>query len=422
VADSAEPELASPVAARPAPPRPPRDIRLDVVRGWLQLSIFASHAVGSFIGGWLIHASWGLSDSSEQFIFLSGFTLGSVFARKSMREGWAAASRDMLGRTWRLYRIDLIVFALFGAMVIAADGSGLFPGEIDRLGWRFVVDEPLRAVPAALTLLYQPVYMGILPLFVWCMLALPGFAALEARYGDWALAAPVGVYVAFQALSLGAPSLGPDTGIAFEPLAWQVLFMLGAWAGRRALLGGQVLPWRSEWARRGTGLAAAIIVAGIGLRLAWYDFLPWPAPFAETTAWVGKEPLALPRAIHALALAWLVAAVVPRDARWMHTVAARTMATIGRHSLHVFCFGLFLSWAASAAFRLWPDRPWLDPVVIATGVAVLALCATWRDRAAQPTGRTASAHPHPGPLPLAGEGGLSPAGGTPSPASGRGPG
>jgi hypothetical protein len=43
-----------------------------VVRGWLQLSIFASNAFGSFIGGWMIHAAWGLSDSSEQFVLLSG--------------------------------------------------------------------------------------------------------------------------------------------------------------------------------------------------------------------------------------------------------------------------------------------------------------------------------------------------------------
>jgi len=62
--------------------RPPRDTRIDILRGYLQLVIFAAHAYGSFIGGWMIHAAWGFSDSSEQFVFLSGFTLGSVFALK----------------------------------------------------------------------------------------------------------------------------------------------------------------------------------------------------------------------------------------------------------------------------------------------------------------------------------------------------
>src|SRR5579862_8872141 len=68
--------------------RPPRDTRIDIIRGWLQLTIFASHAAGSWIGAWLIHGAWGLSDSSEQFVFLSGLMLGSVFTRKSRRDGF----------------------------------------------------------------------------------------------------------------------------------------------------------------------------------------------------------------------------------------------------------------------------------------------------------------------------------------------
>ena len=68
--------------------RPPRDTRLDLLRGWLQLQIFASHAQGSFIGAWMISAAWGLSDSSEQFVYLSGFVLGSVFTLKAHRGGW----------------------------------------------------------------------------------------------------------------------------------------------------------------------------------------------------------------------------------------------------------------------------------------------------------------------------------------------
>ena len=75
------------------PARPPRDQRLDIVRGWLQLSIFATHAGGTFIGGWMIHAAWGFSDSSELFVFLSGFTLGSVFARRAAQAGWRAGER-----------------------------------------------------------------------------------------------------------------------------------------------------------------------------------------------------------------------------------------------------------------------------------------------------------------------------------------
>lgn len=355
---------------RLVPDRPPRDTRMDIVRGWLQLTIFASHAMGSWIGGWMIHAAWGLSDSSEQFVFLSGFTLGSLFARRSAREGWRGGAADMLRRAAKLYRTYLITFVLFFAMVLAA--GWVFPGEARRLGWGFLMDDPLRAIPAALIMLYQPDFMGILPMFVWCMMVLPAFAWLEAKFGDWALAAPIAIYGLSWLAGLWPPSLGPETGIAFNPFAWQLPFMLGAWLGRRALLDGRALPS----SRVLVAAAAVMLAVGLALRLGWYGFVPWMPPIDETSLVVGKEGLALPRLLHGLALALLVAVSVPRDAGWMHGALGRWMAAIGRHSLQVFCVGLFLSWAAASVFRAWPDWPWwLDPVVIGVGCAALGFVA-----------------------------------------------
>ena len=94
----------------------------------------------------------------------------------------------MAKRTARLYRAHLITFFLFGGMIIAVTNSGLFPGEVKRLGWSFLVQHPACAIPAALTTLYQPNYMDILPVFIWSMAALPAFAWLERRIGVWALA------------------------------------------------------------------------------------------------------------------------------------------------------------------------------------------------------------------------------------------
>src|SRR5690242_5373396 len=91
------------------PTRPARDLRLDIIRGWMQVSILVSHVAGS-VFAWGIHAAWGLSDSSEQFIFLSGMTLGSVFTLKSARDGFRPAQRDLLGRTRRLYATQIKLF------------------------------------------------------------------------------------------------------------------------------------------------------------------------------------------------------------------------------------------------------------------------------------------------------------------------
>jgi hypothetical protein len=356
--------------------RPARDTRIDIVRGWLQLTIFASHAAGSWIGAWLIHGAWGLSDSSEQFVFLSGLMLGSVFARKATREGFPAAVLDMAKRTARLYRTHLITFFLFGGMIIAVTNSGLFPGEVKRLGWDFLVRDPARAIPAALTTLYQPNYMDILP-----VAALPAFAWLERRIGALALLPSFALYLAAWLFHLTPPSLGPDTVIGFNPLAWQVLFMVGVWLGRRMLMDGRALP-----PSRPLLLAAvAVLAVGLLLRLSWFGWLPfnpgesgWGVP--ESDWIIGKDGLALPRVLHALALALVVARLTPREAPWMHRMLTRWLAAAGRHSLHVFCLGLFLSWGVTAAFRLWPTlMTWLDAPLILTGCAILLWFGMWRD-------------------------------------------
>ena len=365
------------------PARPPRDQRLDIVRGWLQLSIFATHAGGTFIGGWCIHAAWGFSDSSELFVFLSGFTLGSVFAYNAARGGWRVGTIDLLRRTRRLYRMHLLVLLLFGVMVAVA-GATILPGEVTRLRWDFLAADPVRAVPGLLSMLYQPEFMGILPVFVWCMLLLPGFVAAQRRWGGAALLLPVSCYAAVWAFGLAMPSLQPGGNIQFNPFAWQVLFLIGAWLGRRALLQGEALPFRAAWARAALWAAFAVLAAGLLMRLTWYGFTPWPAPLGELTWIEGKENLAPPRLLHAMALAFVVAALVPRDAPWMHRALPRAVARIGQYSLEVFCLGLFLSWAASAVFRLAPAHGVAfaveDVALIGLGGVLLARFAALLDR------------------------------------------
>ncbi|MBX6375803.1 MAG: OpgC domain-containing protein [Acetobacteraceae bacterium] len=372
---------------RPSVTRPPRDLRLDLVRGWLQLSIFASHAFGSFVGGWLIHAAWGLSDSSEQFVLLSGFVLGSVFALKAAREGEGGAARNLLRRAGRLYATHLAVFALFGAMILWAERALPLPGEAAAQGWTLLAERSDVALALAPTMLWQPAFMGILPIFVWCMLLLPSFLWLVARIGTAALMAPVGLYAGVHLFGWATPALGGN-GIAFDPLAWQVLFLGGAWLGRRTLLSGggaPVLPPRDP---RLLALAAAVLLFGLWFRLVQYGWIAGPA--IDATAVVGKERLALPRLLHALALAYLVGALVPREAAWMHRWLPQALAAVGRHSLHVFCLGLFLSWGAATAFRLWPAAvAWLDPLAIGAGSAVLIGFAQLLERR---RGKQASGH------------------------------
>ena len=146
----------------------------------------------------------------------------------------------------------------------------------------------------------------------------------------------------------------------FNPFAWQFLFLLGAWSGRAALLAGAA---RQRPDPRVTAAALAVVLAGFAIRFAGHlglDEAQW-----SRLLLAGKEHLAWPRLLHALALAWLVAALLPRDAAWLGGAVGRRLAAVGRHSLDVFCLGLFLSWGAGALLRLhpgaacgWTRRAW----------------------------------------------------------------
>jgi hypothetical protein len=330
---------------------PARDQRLDAFRGWMQLSIFYSHAFGSFTGAWLIHAGWGLSDSSEQFVFLSGFGLGSVFVLKQVRGGFGAACRDLGLRMARLWRMHLLVFLSFGLMVTAAS---TWMGEP---GWDFALHAPaLAAIGGALTL-YQPPFMGILPLFLYGMAVLPIFAWAMARHGAWALLIPATLWVLAQFTAADIPALFGTT-FAFDPLGWVPLFMLGAWFGRQALLRGHAI------GRHPLLVAGAVALILAGAVMHKTGFLP--------LAWTGKEQLAPLRLLHALACAYLVAVLIPRDVAWARSRAAAMLAVLGRNSLQVFSLGLFFSYIASTAFRHWPEAQlWTEPLLLIGGSIAL---------------------------------------------------
>jgi hypothetical protein len=58
---------------------------------------------------------------------------------------------------------------------------------------------------------------------------------------------------------------------------------------------------------------------------------------------VDKEGLHPFRLISILALTWLAARVISKDARWLRSVWAAPWIIAGQHSLPVFCASIFLS-------------------------------------------------------------------------------
>ncbi len=350
---------------------PARDAALDAMRGWMQLSIMFSHAFGSIAGGWLIHAAWGTSDSSEQFVFLSGFGLGSLFLWKASQFGFGGAVRDLLPRIAKMWRTHMIVFLAFGMMVATACTL------LGEAGWDFATAHPWYALlGGALTLYQPPPFMGILALFIYAMLALPVFSWASDRFGAWALLLPAAMWTTGQFVPPDVPALGGTT-IAFHPLPWIALFMLGAFFGRRVLVTGRAIG-RHNFLLVG---AAAMVALGIAMRVT--GWMP--------DALVGKEQLGPLRLLNALSWTYLVVTLLPRRAPWVRTWPAQALAAIGRNSLPAFSLGLFCSYLTVLVFNH-STLPQLLTEPVMLGASAIAMWAIARHGQAAPS-RTAPPAP-----------------------------
>jgi len=354
--------------------RPTRDPGLDALRGLLQLFIFIGHIPMNWAAA-AIHRSWGFSDSSELFVYLSGMTLGSLFALRHYERGWLTASTELLRRAGRLLGRHVWMTVLFVAVVVELGG----PALIGEFRMEAILTDPWMALATLPLLGWQPVFMDILPLFVVAMAVLP-LAMMVPRDRPWLGLAPwLALWLIVQTTGLHLPTWPDERPWTFNPLSWLPLFMLGAWIGRAALFGEQLIP-RRRWL-----LAIALVGVAVGLvvRGSWtfHDFgLPIPA-LAESIFWpLDKVNLGWVPAIHSLCLIYVVAWLVPRDRGFLVGPVGRWLSACGRVSLDLFCLGLFLSLLARLTVEAFGGSDIALAAVNLGGVALLLGFGQWRGR------------------------------------------
>jgi hypothetical protein len=128
----------------------------------------------------------------------------------------------------------------------------------------------------------------------------------------------------------------------FDPLAWQLIFVLGALFGYAKVQHRVLLP-QSRWPVQ---LAGAIAGLACLIRLSWVFHGFWediPAPLYTLLDPVDKTGLAWPRLLNFVALAVLAGRLVHFDAGFLRWRAMRPIIICGQNSLEVFCFGILLA-------------------------------------------------------------------------------
>ncbi|HMK71555.1 MAG TPA: OpgC domain-containing protein [Xanthobacteraceae bacterium] len=349
-----------------------RDLRLDLFRGLALWLIFLDHIPENIVN-WFTIRNYGFSDATEIFIFISGYTAAFVYGRTMRERGLLLSGARILRRAWQIYVAHIFLFTIFMAeiaYVAATFDNPLYAEEMKILDF---LKQPDVTIFQALLLKFKPVNMDVLPLYIVLLLLFPPVLFLLLRFPNLALAGSAVVYALAWKLDFNLPAY-PNGVWFFNPFAWQLLFVFGAWC---ALGGAQRLAgfWRS---RIVLAVAIAYLVFAFAITLTWHfeslgRFVPtW---LAEWMYPIDKTNLDVLRFAHFLALAVVTVRSLPRDWSGLRSPILRPAIRCGQHSLEIFCLGVFLAFAGQFIIAESSGGPLLQTTVSALGIIIMIATA-----------------------------------------------
>lgn len=332
-------------APPPALPRPGRDPRADICRGLALWMIVINHTPGNWVGGFTLK-NFAFADATEAFVLLAGYAGAFAYAGQADRQGWAPAAAALIRRIGKLYVAHIFLLVVFTAQVGFSAATLDRAAYLDELALDPFAEQPYRTLLEALLLRFQPHFLDILPLYIVLLgLLIPGLLLRGRPW--WLLGISVALWLAVREAGFNLPRW-QEGGWFFNPLAWQLLFVTGFQLGQAARGAPCVpMPPRSPWI---AALALLVLAAGVfGMIVSEHlpDLLEVaPLWVSDFLASIDKTSLHPTRLASVLALAYLVAAYVPRDWGFLGSRWVWPFAAMGRHSLPVFCFGILLSFSA----------------------------------------------------------------------------
>jgi len=356
--------------AQPAPTE--RDLRLDLFRGIALWLIFLDH-IPSNVVNWITIRNYGFSDATEIFVFISGFTVAYVYGR-SMRElGFIVSGARILKRAWQIYIAHVFLFTIYLAEIAYVAHSFDNPLYGEEMGILDFLKQPDVTILQALMLKFKPVNMDVLPLYIVLLLGFAPMLWLLLKSPTLGLAASALLYGAMWWFDINLAAY-PSGTWAFNPFAWQLLFVFGAWC---ALGGAQRL---GRWVTHPVvvALAIAYMLFAFWIAMSWY--FPRigntvPRFIGELIYPIDKTNLDVLRIAHFLSLAVITVWLVPRDAPWLESPMVWPAIVCGQHSLETFCLGVFLSFAGHFVFTEVSNKLWVQVLVSLIGIGIMVAAA-----------------------------------------------
>ena len=361
-----------------------RDLRLDLFRGLSLWLIFLDHIPEIYINNFTPR-NFGFSDAAEILVFLSGLASGRVYGGVAKHSGLAVALLRVLRRALEIYIAQIVTVALLLAEVI------LFairqPALLDHANLAIFFANPLETISQAMLLRYTPVNLDPLLLMVMLHFALVLILPAMILWPTRTLIVSALLYSASHWLDWSI-SAYPTGLIFFNPLDWQLLYVIGMWWGMRPAE-KQPCMLKSPFL---AGAAVVYLSFSLFITLGWqFHALEAyvPTAIADLIYPIEKGDLDLLRLIHFLALALLCWQLLPGDLPVLEARFLRPLVQCGEYSLAIYCISVLLSFAAHAILSMGWDGLALQTLFSAAGIAILAAAANFFAR----IDRTGTVHP-----------------------------
>ena len=273
---------------------------------------------------------FGYVSVAEGFVFLSGFVSALVYTRVGRERGNRAMWHKILVRAGDIYLCYVLAVV---ALLALAKGIGV--AALEWGSWTDLVFLPLPVASAKVAaLLYQPMFLEILPMYSLFLLATP-LILRQLEKGRYVVVAVVSlsIWVAAQygirglLLRLWPHNIEIQVGY-FNSWAWQILFVSGLICGHKTYTS------KTRWLPAGWKLPALTYVFAVALFALRQNLVGINVNYRL----VDRSSLGPLRLFNFACVTFLICSgrgVIEKLIAW------RGFALLSRHSLQVFAFHLF---------------------------------------------------------------------------------
>ncbi len=315
-----------------------RENRIDLIRGLSLLLIFVGHSNFVFSEG--LQHSRGFADASELFVLLAGISASLAYYPRTGVYVFGSSGKPLL-RAGKIYFVHVgMLLCLLGFFGIGmAGGLPLFADASTTLGLDGFWSNPLGGIGSIFLLRYMPGSFDILPMYVILIAFVPFFFHLHDRSRALLFGLSVAVWLGagFGHVNLVNTAL-PEGRWYFDPLSWQLIFLIGLAVGIRIKTGRPALPYN----RAIFLAAAAFCLLAVPVNILFHFHFVEPPSEWLYRAMTTKTNDGILRLVNAVAIVYVLWNI---DAfkRMANGALLQPICVIGRHSMPVFVTGLLLS-------------------------------------------------------------------------------